>query len=138
MAERPNKFKALYKNRKESNLTDELVDQLYNHEEEKGLSKPTVPVEPVIVTEIKPEIKPEAYSESISAKTKHKKVGRPKKTEEERSMFNFRISDSKKEMINVASSAKGLSKTDYIEYLIEEDYKKNKEYYDMVKANMKK
>ena len=53
-------------------------------------------------------------------------------------MFNFRISDSKKEMINVASSAKGLSKTDYIEYLIEEDYKKNKEYYDMVKANMKK
>lgn len=130
MAERQNKFKALYKNRKESNLTDELVDQLYNHEEKEEAIEPAAPVEPVKVAE------PEEAVVVAKEPVKPKKVGRPKKTEEERTMFNFRISDSKKEMINVASSAKGLSKTDYIEYLIEEDYKKNKDYYDMVKANM--
>ena len=41
-------------------------------------------------------------------------------------------------MTKIASSAKGLSLTDYFEKLIEEDYEKNKDYYDIVKSRMLK
>lgn len=132
MAQRPNKFKELYKTRKETtNLTEDLVDQLYEHEEKQESLKAEPP------KTISKAVEEPAPVQTVVS-TKPKKVGRPRKTEEERSMFNFRISDSRKEMITVASSAKGMSMTDYIEMLIEQDYIKNKEYYDLVKANMKR
>ncbi|ADL36562.1 hypothetical protein bpr_IV198 (plasmid) [Butyrivibrio proteoclasticus B316] len=141
---RPNKFKTMYNSRKESNLTEDLVEQLYEHEEKQEVKKPATPAKPIVEPKVEtvavPVIQPIVevpVQQPKSEAPKQKKVGRPKKTDEDRSMFNFRISESIKEKINIGSSAKGLSKTDYIEFLINQDYAQNQQYYEMVKSNMK-
>ena len=158
MAERVNKFKQMYKGRKETTLTDEIADQLYEQEDtaskdevpatkisdspaapaEEKIDSPATPVRTPIVPTA-PRDEPQNTKPSSKAKADEtKKPGRPRKYEDGSTMFNFRISNRLKEMTKIASSAKGLSLTDYFEKLIEEDYEKNKDYYDIVKSRMLK
>lgn len=158
MAERVNKFKQMYKGRKETTLTDEIADQLYEQEdtvsknevhstktsefpaasaEEKAVPSATPVITPIVPTA--PIDEPQNTKPSSKAKADEtKKPGRPRKYEDGSTMFNFRISNKLKEMTKIASSAKGLSLTDYFEKLIEEDYEKNKDYYDIVKSKILK
>lgn len=61
--------------------------------------------------------------------------GRPRKTDEHRTNFNALLSDSQKDMIDCASKALGLSMTEYIVMLVENDYEDKKDYYELVKKN---
>ena len=140
MAERTNKFLTHYKQRNKT-ATDDFVEQLYEEpvitetDEEKA-------IEP-----ISENIMPEPVVEPVVAATftevpvnppvkEKKKVGRPRKTDEERSIFNIKLSVSEKELLTVASAARGKSRVDYIVDLIKADYEKNKDYYDTVKRNI--
>lgn len=136
MAERQNKFLAQYKRNKTA--TDDFVDQLYEDPSETPEKKSNMDVEPEVVTQ-KPvdEVVEDVAVNTVPVKEK-KKVGRPRKTNEERSIFNVKLSVSEKEMLNVASAATGKSRVDYLVDLLKADYAKNQEYYDMVKSNIYK
>ncbi len=132
MGERQNRFLTQYKQRNKT-ATDDFVDQLY--EEAPESSK-----EPVIPESIHEEELPPTFEEtSINPPLKEKKkVGRPRKTDEERSIFNIKLSVSEKEMLTVASAASGKTRVDYIVDLLKADYANNKEYYDTVRKNIYK
>ena len=136
MAERQNKFLNQYKQRNKT-ATDDFVDKLYEEPEENA---PTVtesaqaPVETQIKQDIIPDPVPVYEETNPSPEKPKRKAGRPRKTEEERSIFNIKLSVSEKELLNVASAAKGKSRVDYIVDLIKEDYAKNQEYYDTVRS----
>lgn len=136
MAERQNKFLAQYKRNKTA--TDDFVDQLYEDPSEIPEKKSNIDVEPEVITQ-KPvdEVVEDVAVNTVPVKEK-KKVGRPRKTNEERSIFNVKLSVSEKEMLNVASAATGKSRVDYLVDLLKADYAKNQEYYDMVKSNIYK
>ena len=154
MAERVNKFKNMYKSRAEATLTDDIADQLYEEEdksdknssqelhspENNNSEEKSTPLEPVIEPETSNYNESVAISPVSSTKSQKgkRKAGRPKKTSEETCMFNFRISESTKQMVSIASAANGRTMTEYLERLIADDYESNKEYYDTVKERLQR
>ncbi len=154
MAERVNKFKSMYKARTEATLTDDIADQLYKEEDnsEKIITNDpqieknnNIPVETTLPDPINvPEN--ESYQKSavvptespVEPQSPKRKPGRPKKSDKDTIMFNFRITESTKQMLSIASAANGFSMTDYLENLIEDDYKKNQDFYDTVKARQRR
>ena len=143
MAVRENRFKNMYKTRNKTS-TDEIVDQLYE-EETKQVEQPAphdvivqakkVEEEPVQNDEIEVVEVPKESNAQPVVKEK-KKVGRPRKTEEERNIFNVKLTVSEKEMLTIAATAKGKSRVDYLVGLIKADYKANEAYYESVRANI--
>ncbi len=127
MAERINKFKERYAKRNETS-TDETIKQLLENEEKKEIRK---------IPEINKEVtKKELVSEEKEIQKTKRKVGRPKKSNEERVLFNFRISESEKEILNLVSTARGKSMSDYLIDLMKKDYENNIDYYDSVRKNL--
>ncbi len=134
---RENKFKQRYESRNKTS-TDEIIEELYKVEEAPAAEPVKVPEK---VVEPAPAVTPEVVPPTIAQEEKPKekrKVGRPKKTNEDRQLFNIRISEAEKEMLTVASTAKGMSRSDFLLDLLKEDYEKNRAYYDSVKMNIKK
>ena len=144
MAGRENKFKNRYNSRNKT-ATDDFVDQLYENEKPaeesavepviqssneiiESIPAPTVPTT-LIPSPVVEEVAPPVVKEK-------RKVGRPRKTNEERNIFNIKLSVSEKEMLDVASSASGKNRVDYIVGLIKKDYEANRDYYDSVKARI--
>ncbi|WP_408072541.1 hypothetical protein [Butyrivibrio sp. JL13D10] len=140
MADRTNKFLTHYKQRNKT-ATDDFVEQLY---EEPEITETEAEKTVETVTEnIMPEPVVESYVSAPAPEIpanppvkEKKKVGRPRKSDEERSIFNIKLSVSEKELLTVASAARGKSRVDYIVDLIKADYDKNKDYYDTVRRNI--
>ena len=156
MAGRENKFKSRY-NARNKTATDDIVEQLYETESSEN-NKPdeVIPVsEPKIETIPTPEVviqtpvtpvpsvapvisatEETLQAEPVNVVKEKRKAGRPKKTNEARSIFNVKLTVSEKEMLNVAASANGKTRVDYLVGLLKNDYEANKQYYEAVKANI--
>ena len=159
MAIKTNRFKDRYNATRNKTSTDDIVEQLYDAEErkeEKEIAQDLTPkkeIEPNInnlekditlqeknVKTTPENIIPNEQTEEVQQKSdaivEKKKLGRPRKTNEERTLFNIKLTLSEKEMLEIASSASGKTKIDYIIDLIKADYANNQEYYDQVKARI--
>ena len=140
MAPRPNKFKDKYNTRNKTS-TDDIVEQLYENavestkaEEqsvEEVIPQPVEQPEPVPQTIIAPE-----PVNTVVTTVVKKKVGRPRKTLEERTIFNIKLTAEEKQMLEVASSASGKNKLDYLVNLLKKDYQENFDYYETVKSKI--
>ena len=162
MAIKTNRFKDRYNATRNKTSTDDIVEQLYDAvegKEEKEIKEidpdltPKKEIEQNIndqenITSIEKNVKttpenviPNEQTEEVQQKSvtivEKKKLGRPRKTNEERTLFNIKLTLSEKEMLEIASSATGKTKIDYIIDLIKADYANNQEYYDQVKARIK-
>ena len=162
MAIKTNRFKDRYNATRNKTSTDDIVEQLYDAvegKEEKEIKEidpdltPKKEIEQNIndqenITSIEKNVKttpenviPNEQTEEVQPKSvtivEKKKLGRPRKTNEERTLFNIKLTLSEKEMLEIASSATGKTKIDYIIDLIKADYANNQEYYDQVKARIK-
>ena len=159
MAIKTNRFKDRYNATRNKTSTDDIVEQLYDaveRTEEKEIAPDLTPkkeIEPNInnlekdITIQEKTVKttpenmiPNEQTEEVQQKSdaivEKKKLGRPRKTNEERTLFNIKLTLSEKEMLEIASSASGKTKIDYIIDLIKADYANNQEYYDQVKARI--
>jgi len=162
MAIKTNRFKDRYNATRNKTSTDDIVEQLYDaveKKEEKEIKEidpdltPKKEIEQNIndqenITSTEKNVKttpenviPNEQTEEVHQKSvtivEKKKLGRPRKTNEERTLFNIKLTLSEKEMLEIASSATGKTKIDYIIDLIKADYANNQEYYDQVKARIK-
>ncbi|WP_026658581.1 hypothetical protein [Butyrivibrio sp. AC2005] len=140
MAPRPNKFKDKYNSRNKTS-TDDIVEQLYENavestQAEEQSVEEVVP-QPVEQPEPVPQtiIAPEPVNTVVTTVVK-KKVGRPRKTLEERTIFNIKLTAEEKQMLEVASSASGKNKLDYLVNLLKKDYQENFDYYETVKSKI--
>lgn len=162
MAIKTNRFKDRYNATRNKTSTDDIVEQLYDAVERKE-EKEIKEIDPDLtqkkeieqnindqenITSTEKNVKttpenviPNEQTEEVQQKSvtivEKKKLGRPRKTNEERTLFNIKLTLSEKEMLEIASSATGKTKIDYIIDLIKADYANNQEYYDQVKARIK-
>ena len=159
MAIKTNRFKDRYNATRNKTSTDDIVEQLYDaveRKEEKEIDPDLTQKKEIEqnindqenITSTEKNVKttpenviPNEQTEEVQQKSvtivEKKKLGRPRKTNEERTLFNIKLTLSEKEMLEIASSATGKTKIDYIIDLIKADYANNQEYYDQVKARIK-
>ena len=159
MAIKTNRFKDRYNATRNKTSTDDIVEQLYDaveRKEEKEIDSDLTPKKAIEqninnqenITSTEKNVKttpenviPNEQTKEVQQKSvtivEKKKLGRPRKTNEERTLFNIKLTLSEKEMLEIASSATGKTKIDYIIDLIKADYANNQEYYDQVKARIK-
>ena len=159
MAIKTNRFKDRYNATRNKTSTDDIVEQLYDaveRKEEKEIDPDLTPKKAIEqninnqenITSTEKNVKttpenviPNEHTKEVQQKSvtivEKKKLGRPRKTNEERTLFNIKLTLSEKEMLEIASSATGKTKIDYIIDLIKADYANNQEYYDQVKARIK-
>ena len=159
MAIKTNRFKDRYNATRNKTSTDDIVEQLYDaveRKEEKEIDPDLTQKKEIEqnindqenITSTEKNVKttpenviPKEKKEEVQQKSvtmiEKKKLGRPRKTNEERTLFNIKLTLSEKEMLEIASSASGKTKIDYIIDLIKADYANNQEYYDQVKARIK-
>lgn len=159
MAIKTNRFKDRYNATRNKTSTDDIVEQLYDaveRKEEKEIDPDLTPKKAIEqninnqenITSTEKNVKttpenviPNEQTKEVQQKSvtivEKKKLGRPRKTNEERTLFNIKLTLSEKEMLEIASSATGKTKIDYIIDLIKADYANNQEYYDQVKARIK-
>ena len=159
MAIKTNRFKDRYNATRNKTSTDDIVEQLYDaveRKEEKEIDPDLTQKKEIEqnindqenITSTEKNVKttpenviPNEQKEEVQQKSvtmiEKKKLGRPRKTNEERTLFNIKLTLSEKEMLEIASSASGKTKIDYIIDLIKADYANNQEYYDQVKARIK-
>lgn len=159
MAVKTNRFKDRYNATRNKTSTDDIVEQLYDaveRKEEKEIAPDLTPKQEIESNEnnlekditlqeknvkttpenIIPNEQTEEVQQKSDAIVEKKKLGRPRKTNEERTLFNIKLTLSEKEMLEIASSASGKTKIDYIIDLIKTDYANNQDYYDQVKARI--
>ena len=124
-----NKFTEQRKKRSSANATEEIAEKLYENEE-------------LIKEHVKEEVRPSVIKPDKPVEKPLKRgKGRPKKAEDEKelsSTYSLLLSESIREKMRLAASARNMSVKKYVVMLIEDDYAKYEEKYETFKEMTEK